>query len=434
MKNLGLKSKIIISTSVTLALMVASGIIGHKVQRSLAKSSAWVEHTYKVIASANTLISAAVDMETGMRGYLLAGDESFLDPYKSGKIKFNSEIVELSNTVSDNPAQVALLSEVKTSIADWSSLVAEKQIELRREVGSTKTMADVANFVGEARGKKFFDHFRGQVATFIGREQTLIEERKAEAKSVAVSSNFLIVGSLLVAIVIGAILSIVVANSVVRLFKAIFGGLKRFSSAELDGVKAQFNQVINSLSKGSTQVSSASFRFASSSFEQAAGIEETSSTLEEVASMTNSNAANTKSANELMNNTNSAVSCASKSMDALSLSMEQISKASHETSAIVKTIDEIAFQTNILALNAAVEAARAGEAGSGFAVVADEVRNLAQRSVKAAKNTSDLLSGTVSKVTKGVEAVKKNSDEFEAAAKGTVCAAESIAEISQASE
>src|SRR5512140_1539346 len=128
--------------------------------------------------------------------------------------------------------------------------------------------------------------------------------------------------------------------------------------------------------------------------------------------MTKQNAENAAQANNLMAETKGAVTRANQSMEKLTASMGEISRASEETSKIIKTIDEIAFQTNLLALNAAVEAARAGEAGAGFAVVADEVRNLAMRAAEAAKNTADLIEGTVKKIKGGADLLGKTSGEF----------------------
>jgi methyl-accepting chemotaxis protein len=113
--------------------------------------------------------------------------------------------------------------------------------------------------------------------------------------------------------------------------------------------------------------------------------------------------------------------------------MEDISKASEETSKIIKTIDEIAFQTNLLALNAAVEAARAGEAGAGFAVVADEVRNLAMRAADAAKNTAELIEGTVKNVHDGTQLVGRTNEAFSKVAESSSKVGELVAEIAAAS-
>ncbi len=394
----------------------------------------WVEHTYKVIMQANEILGAAVDMETGMRGYLLAGQDAFLDPYKSGGKRFNDLVASLSKTVNDNPAQVQLLSEIKDNIDAWQKDVTEPTIELRRRIGDAKTMDDMAHLVGEARGKKYFDKFRGQVGTFIEREQKLMGERKSSAEKTSRNAITMIVGGIVLAIVLGLISSLFLANSVAKPFKAIFQGLKTFSTRELDTVKVRFQDVIEALTSGSSQVSQASSQIASGSSQQAASLEETSSTLEEISSMTNNNASNASQANALMQDTNRVVTDANQSMNQLTNSMEEISKASEETSKIVKTIDEIAFQTNLLALNAAVEAARAGEAGAGFAVVADEVRNLAMRAADAAKNTSQLIEETVKKVSDGAALVEKTNEAFKEVTKSSAKVGSLVAEISSASK
>jgi len=201
------------------------------------------------------------------------------------------------------------------------------------------------------------------------------------------------------------------------------------------------NRIIESLTRGADQVASASAQISSSSqslaegaSEQASSLEETSSSLEEMASMTRQNADNAQQADTLMKEANQTVGTANTSMIELTTSMEEISKASEETSKIIKTIDEIAFQTNLLALNAAVEAARAGEAGAGFAVVADEVRNLAMRAADAARNTSDLIEGTVKKVKDGANLVTSTNEAFNEVSTSTSKVGELVGEIAAASQ
>jgi methyl-accepting chemotaxis protein len=123
--------------------------------------------------------------------------------------------------------------------------------------------------------------------------------------------------------------------------------------------------------------------------------------------MTKRNAENAQKANDLAQQARAAADKGAGDMQAMSAAMEAIKVSSNDIAKIIKTIDEIAFQTNILALNAAVEAARAGEAGMGFAVVADEVRNLAQRSAQAAKETAAKIEGAIDKGAQGVEISNK---------------------------
>ncbi len=151
------------------------------------------------------------------------------------------------------------------------------------------------------------------------------------------------------------------------------------------------------------QVAAASQILADGASEQAASLEETSSSLEEMSSMTRRNAESVEQAAALARQARDAADMGAADMQAMTGAMAAIRDSSDDIAKIIKTIDEIAFQTNILALNAAVEAARAGEAGMGFAVVADEVRNLSQRSAQAAKETANKIEGAISKTAQGVE-------------------------------
>lgn len=160
------------------------------------------------------------------------------------------------------------------------------------------------------------------------------------------------------------------------------------------------------------QVARASQRLAEGSSEQAAAVEETSASLEEMSSMIHSTANNASQAKNMASEAQSAAQSGTSTMGEMTAAMKAIEQSSAEVAKIVKSIDEIAFQTNILALNAAVEAARAGEAGAGFAVVADEVRSLAQRSAAAAQETAEKIEAAIHNSRNGSQSLIKVGTAF----------------------
>ena len=213
----------------------------------------------------------------------------------------------------------------------------------------------------------------------------------------------------------------------------IGGGIVRSTGRVLREVSTSIDEAASQVATAANQVSASSQSLAQGSSEQAASLEETSASLEEMASMTKRNAESAVRAKEVSNRMRAAADSGAADMEEMNRAMAAIKSSSDEIAKIVKTIDEIAFQTNILALNAAVEAARAGEAGMGFAVVADEVRNLAQRSAQSAKETAAKIDDSVARSEHGVRVSQKVSHSLADIVASARDSDTLVAEIAQAS-
>lgn len=195
----------------------------------------------------------------------------------------------------------------------------------------------------------------------------------------------------------------------------------------------KIHRTANEVSLGSDNVAASSSIVSQGASEQAAAVEELSANAEEISSHLD----------RIVNKAESAKSCSTEAarqlmigtrqMEELSEAMGVISGSSNQISGIIKTIEDIAFQTNILALNAAVEAARAGAAGKGFAVVADEVRNLAAKSSEAAQNTTVLIENTLKLVEKGVTLTGNTMATLKQVGKGAMESTDMVDEIAAAS-
>jgi len=188
--------------------------------------------------------------------------------------------------------------------------------------------------------------------------------------------------------------------------------LVRSINNSLRGMSRELAEGGQMVVEASAQMSASAQSMSQGAAEQAASLEETSASMEEIAAMTRTNADNSQQAAHLMGEAARVLTQSNQSLADMVGAMNSIKESSNRVSKIIKTIDEIAFQTNILALNAAVEAARAGEAGMGFAVVADEVRNLAQRSAQAARDTTALIEGAIASSSEGSQRVAQAADSF----------------------
>ena len=423
----------------------ASTAVKHDLE-IMEKDEKLVSHTHNVIAQANDILSAAVDMETGMRGYLLSGKDGFLDPYRGGKKKFEALVADLSKTVSDNPAQVKLLSEISANLAEWQSKVTEPTIALRRQIGSAKTMDDMADLIGEAKGKVYFDKFRQIMSEFSAEEEGLMASRQAQNIETVSSANTILTTGVIAGVAIGALLAWLIGNGIANPIVGMTAAMRKLADGELDtevpaqgrkdevGNMAETVQVFkeNALEvkrlgeeqkraeARAEQEKTEMLNTMADNFEKSVGgivqavtsgasqTQQSAQSLASIAEQTRSQSVSVASASEEASTNVQTVAAATEE---LSSSIDEITRqvatsttiasqavidadntdqqiqglatAANKIGEVVALITDIADQTNLLALNATIEAARAGDAGKGFAVVASEVKNLANQTAKA---------------------------------------------------
>lgn len=410
--------KLILGYLTILALMALVAIIVGINVASLMKSVGWVNHTYEVLNEVSRIEKGLVDMETGMRGFMLAGRDDFLAPYIDGEKEVFDALTKAKKLTDDNPKQVERFSKVEKEAKDWKQRVAEEQIQARREVSSgERTYAEIVAMIQQANGKQYMDQMRKILKEAKDEENSLIVPRQNDQKRSAFLTYTLLISGTILALLLGITIAFIIIRSVTKqlggepqevvmvakkLAEGDFTVELELKSGDTTSALAAMKNMVQGLSllitevkttstgifSGARQVSDSANSLSQSATELASSIEEMSSSIEEMESTIDQNADNAVEGEKVASTSANNAKEGGEAVNQTVSSMKKIAET-------IQVISEIANNTNMLALNAAIEAARAGEHGEGFAVVATEVRKLAERSLKAADEIKSIANSSV---------------------------------------
>jgi methyl-accepting chemotaxis protein len=419
-------------TTVVVCFVVLLAIANHSYGQ-LSQATAWNTHTYEVLAEADGMLAALVNIETGERGFALTGKDASLEPYNAGMTSFGKHWDQAKSLTSDNPQQQTRLQEISEKKQQWVRDALEPVLQLRRAAnGAPDKMSDIVAFEQAGKGKSTMDAMRAKLGEFSSAEKSLLDKRADEMAALEIQMhNILLFGGLLAAI-IAVGFALMITRSILSPLRQVLRAVDDLGAGEgdltfrlpvldaefgtlatsLNGFIGKLHDIIgrvrlsaDSIAPASREISSGNADLSARTEEQASALEETASSMEELTGTVKNNAENARQANVLAESASEVASRGGMVIAEVVNTMGSINESAKKIVDIIGVIDGIAFQTNILALNAAVEAARAGEQGRGFAVVASEVRNLAQRSASAAKEIKALIDNSVEKVDAGTKLV-----------------------------
>ena len=397
MKRFGINGKIWISIAVFVAGFAISAVIG---QTSGLRTEGRLQLTAETLfPAAQAFQESESAFQRSVKGFsdaFMVQDASALDKAaEEGKtvLKALQTVQNLPGVEAERAEQTARTrTQLSAFLQDahriYSAMLADPTNITAEAQDQVKQLADRTESLKASLGK-----LRKDGAADLQEEMNALRAQSATRRSIDLGLFFAtLVGA-------GLIVHLTVRRSIIRPIRKVIEGVQK---------------AVETASQASGDMSRSGEMVARDAHDQAACVQETSASIEELSATTQENADRARRADALMAEARETVQTATEAMNQLTESMAAISSSSKEVAAVLRTIDDIAFHTNILALNAAVEAARAGDAGAGFSVVAEEVRSLAMRAGEASRSSSEIVEKTIKDVKVGVDLVQQAFQSFEA--------------------
>lgn len=370
--------KIAAGFALAFVLLTVIGGIAYRSISSLSATNDSVTHTYEILERLTGLLSALKDAETGQRGYLLIGDETYLEPYDGALRDIPRALADLRTLTADNPEQQQRLAEI-------APIIAAKLAELRRTIDLRRARAgdDALAVVSSDEGKRLMDDIRRVAAAIEDEERELLLLRAAEVES-AVSTG-------ITAIALGTLLCLLLVTAVGTSLTRSLTGQIGAAVQHIRSSATELQTVANQQATGMKEQSTATAEVSTTISELLATSRQIAENAQRVAHIADDTAKGARSGDLTVGRASDAIAGIKRQVDLIVAHMLDLGKKSQQIGGILEITNELAEQTNILAINATIEAAGAGEAGKRFAVVADEIRKLADRVGGSTKEIRGLI-------------------------------------------
>jgi CHASE3 domain sensor protein len=393
-------------------IFLVIAVVAYRSTDSLIQNDGLVRHSYQVRAEFATLLSELKDAETGQRGYVITGEDSYLEPHTAAIGEIKTTLSELRDLTADSPSQQQRLKALSPLI-DAKLAELAQTIELRRTQGFAAALKVVTNNTG----KIYMDQARVQIAEGDKEEADLLARRARDSQATAQSTRSISLwGGLGGAILVGLIGWFITSS----LSKQIGGAVGHVQSSS-----SELQAAANQQATGSKEQATAMNEITTTISELLATSRQIAESARRVAQVADQTAGAARAGHGTVDTTRESISAIRRQVDQIVAHMLELGKKSQEIGAVLDIVLELAEQTNILAINATIEAAGAGETGKRFAVVADEIRKLADRVGGSAKEIRALIDDVRGAVNTTVMATETGSKAVDAGSRqfGDVAAA-----------